>query len=343
MTCPAPRRVPVLGAVARLATLAIGLACLPPAMLAQTPPPARPLNVIATIKPIHALAAAVLGDVARPGLLIDGAASPHTYALKPSQVRGLNAASAVLMVSDDLETFMIKVAASLPKTVRTVRLDSAPGLTRLPVREGGLYEQDDHDHGHAGHDHDHEKKSAAKKSGGPSSPPMDAHLWLDPENGKAILAHLAAVFADLDPAHKATFESNARAAAGRLDQLQKDLVRDLQPVAGKPFLVFHDAYQYFERRFGLTSAGSITVNPEVQPGAKRLKALRDRMEQGGAVCVFAEPQFEPKLVATLINGTKVRKGTLDPVGAALPAGPDAYEGVLRGLAAELRGCLGGTS
>ena len=288
------------------------------------------LVVVTTIKPIYALAAAVLGDVAKPELLIEGAGSPHTYALRPSQVRRLNEANAVVMVSDELETFMIKVAASLPKAVRVVRLQDAPSLTRLSVREGGLFEHDEHDHAHAG-GHAH------------GSGTFDAHLWLDPENGKAMLIYLADVLGGLAPEHKADFERNARAYAERLDALQRTIAEELRPVAAKPFLVFHDAYQYFERRFGLTAIGSITLNPEVQPGARRLGALRRKIEAGGAVCVFAEPQFEPKLVTSLIEGTKVRRGTLDPIGAALAPEPDAYEKLLRNLADGLRGCLAASS
>jgi zinc transport system substrate-binding protein len=322
--------------------------------------PIKPLVVVTTIKPIHALAAAVLGDVAKPELLIDGVGSPHTYALKPSQVRLLNDANAVIMVSSDLETFMDKLAASLPKSVAIVKLDQTPGIERLPLREGGLFEAHDHadepgkgarGHGHHHHGEGHAHGSNAKSGGKPpakgkAAPPaqaMDAHLWLDPQNAKAIVSHLARTLSDLSPAHRATFETNASAAMARLDALQEEIARDLQSVGGKPFIVFHDAYQYFERRFGLKAAGSITLNPEVQPGAKRIKALRGRLQAGGAVCLFAEPQFAPKIVTTLIEGTKVRKGTLDPIGVALTPGAGAYEGLLRGLANDLRTCLGGTS
>jgi zinc transport system substrate-binding protein len=247
------------------------------------------------------------------------------------------------------------VTASLPKTVRIVKLDQAPGIVRLPLRDGGLFEGHDHAgeqtrgggrQDHHGHGLGHEGKAAPKpagKSQRAQSESFDAHLWLDPQNAKAILTHLANILSDLSPPHRATFEANASATAARLDALQEQIAQELRPVAGKPFIVFHDAYQYFEKRFGLQAAGSITLNPEVQPGAKRIKELRGRLQAGGAVCVFAEPQFEPKLVATLIEGTKVRKGTLDPIGVALPPGAGAYEGLLRGLASDLRACLGGTS
>ena len=161
-----------------------------------------------------------------------------------------------------------------------------------------------------GHGHGHGGKAAPKPAGKTQRAPMesfDTHLWLDPQNAKAILAHLTNVLSDISPAHRATFEANASATAGRLDTLQAEITKELEPVAGKPFIVFHDAYQYFEKRFGLQAVGSITLNPEVQPGAKRIKELRGRLEAGGAVCIFSEPQFEPKLVATLIEGTKVRK------------------------------------
>lgn len=299
--------------------------------------PARPpMVVVTTIKPVHALVSAVIGDYGRAELLIDGAASPHTYALKPSQVRRLNEARAVIMVSDDLETFMVKVASALPRKVRVVKLDQTPGVTRLPVREGGLFEKDEHDHGHdhgrghGGHAH------GGAKSGGTA---MDAHLWLDPENGKAFVLHLAAVMSELDPDHKAAFESNARAYAGRLDQLRQTLADELRPVAGKPFLVFHDAYQYFESHYGLAAIGSIVVSPEQPPGARRLVEIRDKIVALGAACVFAEPGFEPALVEGVIAGTGARGGTLDPEGAALEPGAAMYGALLRGLADDLVACL----
>jgi zinc transport system substrate-binding protein len=296
--------------------------------------------VVVTIKPIHSLAAALMEGIGEPHLLIEGTASPHSYALKPSEVRELHAARVVVMVSDGLETFMGKVARSLPKSAKLVRLDRAPGITLLPVREGGLFEAHAHEgkggqaHGH-GHDHGKKAKSAAKAAPGMA----DGHIWLDPVNAKAIVAELARVLGEVAPEHKARLAANAGAATARIDALQAEIARDLEVVRGKPFIVFHDAYQYFESRFGLAAAGSITVNPEVQPGARRLKELRERLEKAGAVCVFAEPQFEPKIVRTLTEGTKVRIGTLDPIGAAIPAGPDAYGQLLKGLAADLKGCL----
>ena len=304
-------------------------------------PPSGPLPVVVTIKPLHALVAQVMAGVDTPTLLLDGPASPHTYALKPSDVRRLHAARAVVMIGDRLETFMPKVAASLPKTVALLRADQAQGLVRHVVREGGPFEADEHD-AKGGHEHGHahdKKPPKDRQPAGPATEPLDAHVWLDPDNARAILAHVATELGRLAPAHAATFNANASTAAARLDGLAADLARDLEAVKDKPFFVFHDAYQYFERRFGLTAAGSVTVDPDRQPGARRLKAIRAKLQGGGAACIFAEPQFEPKLVATLVEGTPVRTGLLDPLGIAVPAGPDAYATVLKGLSAGLRACL----
>lgn len=335
--------------VAALFILVSAGAC-PPAVARAASGADAPLSVVVTIKPIHALTAAVLGDLGKAELLLDGAASPHTYALKPSQVRQLNKADAVVMVSTALETFMAKVISSLPRAVTVVKIDQADGLERLPIREGGLFEEHDHasggaKHGH-GHAHRHEGKSrtpTGDRGHRDSDEAIDAHLWLDPQNAKTIVAHITTSLAKLRPAFRPALEKNAAAVTARLDALQDTIARDLQSVQSKPFIVFHDAYQYFERRFGVLAAGSITLNPDVQPGARRLKELRGRLQVGGAVCVFAEPQFEPKIVETLIQGTKIRRGVLDPIGISITPGPDAYETLLVNMARAMRACLDGTS
>jgi zinc transport system substrate-binding protein len=300
----------------------------------------RPPAVVATIKPIHSLAAAIMQGVAEPALLLQGTASPHVYALKPSDVRTLNEARLVVLVGDTLETFMGKVLASLPKSVEVARLDQIDGLTLLPVREGGPFEAHTHageggKHKH-GHGHSHGRADRGRKA---KAAEHDGHIWLDPANAKLIGAYLAQVLSRISPAHAATFEANRRKLDAELDALTAELARETTALKAKPFFVFHDAYQYFEARFGLPAAGSITVNPEVPPGARRLKDIKARLDKGGAVCVFAEPQFDAKLVRSLVEGSKVRAGSLDPNGAALPAGPGAYPTLLRGLVSDLKACL----
>jgi zinc transport system substrate-binding protein len=292
------------------------------------------LNVVATIKPIHSIAAAVMAGVAEPKLLIDGAASPHTFSLKPSDAKALAAARVVFRVSDGLEPFMIKVIKSLPKTVQVVTLVEAPGLTLHAMRSGGTFE--DHEHGHShgkrdkhkrDHSHSHDKSA------------VDGHIWLDPANAQTIAIRMADVLGKAHPAGADRFKANAEAFGREIDALSAELEAKTKPLTGKPFVVFHDAYQYFERRFGLVAAGSVTVSPDVAPSARRLSALRRKVDELKAVCVFSEPQFEPRLVVTITEKTNAKRGVLDPLGVSIPAGPAHYAALLRNLAADFETCL----
>jgi zinc transport system substrate-binding protein len=299
------------------------------------------LKVVATIKPIHALVAGVMTGAGEPKLLIDGAGSPHTFALKPSDARALNQADVVFRVSDVLEPFMIKVLTALPKSVRVVTLEDAPGLTLHKMRAGATFEAHVHDHSPKGQQtkkadahghHEHDKAESAASTN-------DGHIWLDPANAKAITQYIASVLATEAPDHAARFKENAEAISRSLDQLDGELAQTLKPVAGRPYIVFHDAYHYLEHRYGLTPAGAVTVSPEIAPSARRLSALRKKISALKAVCVFAEPQFEPKLVRTITEGTSARTGTLDYLGASLQPGPDLYFNVLLSLARDLKSCL----
>jgi zinc transport system substrate-binding protein len=304
-------------------------------MTAVAAPPSRAadMQVVVTIKPVHAIAAAVMaGAGPPPRLLVDGAASPHTFTLKPSNAKALNAADVVIRVSETVEPFTVRLVPSLPKSVRLVTLDAIPGLTLHNLRSGAAFEA----HAHGKHGHGHAHGPATDKAAG-----RDGHLWLDPGNAKLIASHLAETFAAVTPANSERYRANAAAFAAKVDALVPSLEAKLAPLAGKPYVVFHDAYQYFERRFALGAIGSVTVSPDIPASAKRLVELRTRIRQMQAVCVFAEPQFEPKLVETILEGTGARRGVLDPLGAALPAGPDLYPALLVGLADGLASCISG--
>ncbi len=328
------------------------------------------LNVVVTIKPVHALAAAVMEGAGTPKLLLQGASSPHSYTLKPSDARSLNNAKIVVRVSENLETFLEKPLKSLSHKANIVTLAETAGLKLLPVREGGAFEAHEHDseHGHKHgekhadtkkHSHDHEKKGnkkaehahgehshdakAAEAEHDHEHEGADAHLWLDPANATIIVDRLAEEFAKSAPDRAELFKTNAEKVKQRLDALDAELKQKLAPIQGKPFIVFHDAYQYFEDRYGLTAAGSITVSAERQPGAARLKKIRAKIAETRSVCVFSEPQFEPKLVKTIIEGTNSKTAELDPLGAALAEGPDQYFELMQGLAASLNACLGASS
>lgn len=291
-------------------------------------------KIVASIKPVHSLVAGVMREVGEPRLLVLGGASPHEYSLRPSDARAISEADIVFWIGPELESFMVKPLQNAKGRVRSVALLDAPGVAVLPLREGGAWEPHQHHptepvgH-HSDHDHDHE-------SG------RDVHIWLDPVNAVAMARRIVAVLGDADSAHRADYERNGAALIERLNQLDQQLAGDLAPIKDRPFIVFHDAYQYFERRYGLSAAGSITLSPEQRPGAKRVTEIQARIRDLGVRCVFGEPQFQPALVETAIAGSGARSGVLDPEGGAeLQAGPEAYFELLRRLADSLRTCLSG--
>ena len=303
---------------------------------------AEPLNVVVTIKPVHSLAAAVMEGTGAPHLLIKGAASAHSYALRPSDARVLGNADIVVRVSERLESYLAKPIASLSGKARIVTLSEAPGITLLPPREGGAFEAHSHgggdgeNHAHAATPHGHETGASASHD----MAEHDPHLWLSPANAAVIADHLAAVLAAARPEQAQLFMDNAARLKTKLAALDAQLRAAVAPIADKDFIVFHDAYQYFEKLYGIEAAGSITLSPERQPGVARLKQIRARIAASKRPCVFSEPQFEPKLVATVIEGTDARTGVLDPQGADMPEGPEQYFTLLNNLAANLRKCLG---
>ncbi len=263
-------------------------------------------NVVVTIKPVHSLAAAILEGVAAPKLLLEGAASPHAYSLKPSDAEALAEADAIVRVSENLEVFLDKAIEALPGKARVIDLERAPGLTLLPVRTIGPDMRD----GEEGGGDRHRDRG-----------PIDVHFWLDPANAMAISAYLAEQFATIDPEHAAQYEANAEKLKARLEALDAELKARFDGLSSKPFIVFHDVTHYLEKRYCLHGLGAVTLSPERPPGAKRLSEIRKKIEDARAICVFSEPQFPPKLVETLTEGTGAKQGVLDEIGASLPAGP----------------------
>ncbi|MBL8564237.1 MAG: zinc ABC transporter substrate-binding protein [Hyphomicrobiaceae bacterium] len=332
------------GLLATAAVLPIIAAQLSPAAAAGE------LKVVATIKPIHSLVAQVMEGIGKPALLVDGKASPHSFSLKPSDARALNSADVVFRVSPSLEPFTIKVAEALPKSVTLVTLSEAQGVALLDTRTSATFEAHEHGEGHDAHGKESHGKGPAEHSGHDDHDGhddddehahggKDGHIWLDPENARAIVRAAATALAARAPDLAGKLEANAAAAIARIDALDAELKSSVAGLAGKPFIVFHDAYQYFERRYGLGAAGSITLNPEVKPSAKRLTAIRAKVQKLGATCVFAEPQFSPRIVASVIEGSAARSGELDPEGASIPNGPELYPTLMRNLARSLNDCL----
>lgn len=299
---------------------------------------AEPPKVVVTIKPIHALVSQVMAGVGTPTLLVDGAASPHTFTLRPSTARAINEADVFIRTSESLEPFTHKITQALPPSVTVLTLADAAGVTLLDQRHGGTFEPHVHAHPidevHAdGDEHEDHDDDEGK----------DGHIWLDPQNAKAIVATVAKTLAARYPEHAEQFASNATALDQRLDALNQEIAAELRDAQSKPFIIFHDATQYFENRYGLDAVGSITVSPDIPPSARRLTEVRHKIVALGAVCVFSEPDFQPKLVAAVTEATAARSGTLDAEGLMLTPGPDLYFDLMRGLAHNLAGCLNAPS
>ncbi len=290
-------------------------------VLLAAPAAAQP-KIVTSFPMLQSLAAAVSGT--EPESIVRGGGSPHTYSMRPSDARALEQADLVIWIGEDYEGFLERPIKALGNRARVLELSDAPGVVKLKSREGGVWEGDGHAHGHK-HGHKHAD--------------IDGHMFLDPKNAAAFGRAIAAVLSEIDAANAARYRANAEALATKLEALDADLAAALRPLAGKPFIVFHDSLQYMEKRYGLTPAGSITVSPERRPSAQRLQRLRDRIARSKTICVFAEPQFDQALVRTVVEGTKARTGTLDYVGAEVPPGADHYFSVMRGLAKDLSSCL----
>ncbi|WP_018900626.1 zinc ABC transporter substrate-binding protein ZnuA [Rhizobium sp. 2MFCol3.1] len=336
-------------------SLALQGLALPALLLAGTAHGADAPVVVTSIKPVHSLVSAIMQGVGTPELIVDGAASPHTYSMKPSNAKALQDAKVVFWVGPGMEAFLEKPLEALGEDASVAELDKAPGLTKLKFREGGAFEaHDDGDHdgdaheaGHdhakeaAGHDHDHtaEAHGDHDHDHDHGHGAFDTHLWLDPMNAKAMAAEITTTLVAADPANALAYQANAETLNAKLDALDKEISGIVSPVKDKPFIVFHDAYQYFENRYKVRVAGSITVSPETIPGAERIAEIHKKVADLGATCVFAEPQFQPKLVDVVLEGTKAKAGVLDPEAATLDAGPDLYFKLMRGIANNLKDCL----
>ena len=303
----------------RLQTLVVFLIALVTAAPAGAQDAAPP--VLATIKPVHSLVAAVMEGVGTPALLIRGGVSEHSYVLKPSDAQKIARAKVVFWIGPDLETYLTAPLASLAGEAKVVALEDAKALHRLPARPGGLW-------------------TANAPSAGSIIPhTINPHVWLDPQNAVAMTRTIATVLSKTDPVHAGRYAANARAEIARLDALDAALEQTLAAVRTRPYIVFHDAYQYFEARYRLDAIGAVTVEPDRPVGPRRVAQLRDVLKAGQALCIFREPQFAPALIEALAESTKARIGVLDPLGADLAPGPDLYPMLMTRLAGAIVQCL----
>ncbi len=279
-------------------------------------------RVIASIMPVHSIVSAVMGDTGKPQLLLPGRQSEHTSSLSPRQLVALSQADLVFIVSARLEFKLGQLSGSeAVGGKRFVELGEAADIRRHSVREGGAWAEHE--------EHEEEGEHVA----------VDPHVWLDPGNAKAMALAVARELAAIDAPNAAIYAANAAGFAASIDTLTAELRSQLDPVKARPFIVFHDAYQYFERYFGLNAVGSIADLRAASPSAKRLQDIRGRLKESGAVCVFREPQFDAKFAQVVIEDSNAKLGVLDPLGADLAEGPKAYIDILRNLATSLRACL----
>lgn len=300
-------------------TLAFLLVSLPLAGAAQAE-----VHVLTSIKPLQLIAAAVQDGLGEPQVLLPPGASPHHYALRPSDVRRARDADLLYWIGPELENFLPRVLAGRDRPSVAVQALPNISLRHFGDSQAKHDEHDDHPPAAAEqHDHDHRPGS------------LDAHLWLLPANARVIAAKMAADLAVADPSNAARYQANAQAFGERLDALDQRLQVRLSGLAGKPYFVFHQAYDYFEAAYGLEHAGVFSVLGEVQPGAQHVAAMRERLQQAGPTCVFSEPPLRPRLAQTLSAGLPVTLAELDAMGASA----QSYEQLLDGLADGLSSCL----
>lgn len=293
------------------------------ALTAPGPVAADTIRVVVSIKPLHSLVSGVMAGVAEPTLVVKKG-SPHGYSLRPSEAHALSQADLVVWVGHELESFMEKPLETLAGQARQLELADLLSRDLLNKRQGGAWEAPVHHH------------SATESHGHREEPGQaDLHLWLDPSLAAKIVAETASALAELDPDNAQRYDRNSKTMLDRLDRLDSELRQKLEPVRTRPYLVFHAAYQYFENAYGLNAVGSVTIDPERKPGAKRIMEIRARLKTTNARCVFSEPQFESRLVGTIIEGTGVKTAILDPLGSDIAAGPDAYFELMRRLADNL--------
>ena len=350
------------------------------------------IKVVASIKPIHSLASYLMDGIAKPDLIVDGYASPHGFAMKPSHAKMLQNADLIFWVGEDLESFLEKPLSSIAKKAEKIELMETKGLQVLKFRERNIFDEHDHDdhghddhgkkeddhddHGHDDHgkkeddhdhddhgkkeddhdhddhgkkedDHDHDHEDHGKKEDdhddhghddhdGHAHGEFDPHIWLDPINAKAMLNEMAEHLIENDPKNEAKYKSNLAKALQEIDKLTIDVMTDLSSSVAS--IVFHDAYQYFEKRFNVNILGAFTVNTDVMPGAEQLAEIREIIEHDKVACVFSEPQFNPDIIKAVAKDMNIKTGVVDPLGATLDPGKDLYFNLIRNMSASFKGC-----
>ena len=353
-------------------TTTAAVACLSGAAAAETP------RVATDIAPVHSLVARVMEGIGTPDLVVQPGASPHGYSMRPSEAAALDEADAVFWVGEDLSPWLNGAIEELAADAVVVALLDQDGTVVHQFREGVTFEvaggdhhdhgeEHDHDHGdeHA-HDHDHGEEHAHDHDHGEEHAHgddhdhdhgddhahghdhghdhdhdhtgTDPHAWLDPENGALWLGLIAEELARIDPENADTYRANAAAGQAEIAAASEAAGAALAPFSDLRFVVFHDAYQYYEERFGLSVAGAISLGDASDPSPARIAAIRDLVADEGITCVFSEPQFNPGIVRTVFEGSTAQTAVIDPLGVDLPLGPGLYPALIEEIAKDIAGC-----
>lgn len=292
---------------------------------------ASDLKVVVSIKPFHSLVSTVMQGVSEPALLLNGNNSPHTYSLRPSAAVKLQNADLVFWGGENLEGFLAKPIHSLAAGARVVSFEDTPGLILRPFRSVKEWQELDPE---SKNDQDHVKKQEIHRL-----PGNDPHIWLDPLNAQKITQYLVQILSEFDPENAQTYHSNGKKTILRLSDLNIQLETKMSSVSSKPYIVFHDAYQYFEKRYQLNPIASVTVSSGTSTSVGRLIDIRKKIKIKKVLCIFTEPQFSPKLVQTVISGTAVKKGILDPIGTSISPGPEMYFTLLNNISHSISTCF----
>ena len=292
---------------------------------------ASDLKVVVSIKPFHSLVSTVMQGVSEPALLLNGNNSPHTYSLRPSAAVKLQNADLVFWGGENLEGFLAKPIHSLAAGARVVSFEDTPGLILWPVRSVKEWQKLDPE---SENDQDHLKKQEIHRL-----PGNDPHIWLDPLNAQKITQNLVQILSEFDPENAQTYHSNGKKTILRLSDLNIQLETKMSSVSSKSYIVFHDAYQYFEKRYQLNPIASVTVSSGHSTSVGRLIEIRKKIKNKNVLCIFTEPQFSPKLVQTVISGTAVKKGILDPIGTSISPGPEMYFTLLNNISHSISTCF----
>ena len=289
-------------------------------------------QVTTDIPVTHSLVTRVMAGIGTPDLIVNRGASPHDYSLRPSNAASLEAADLVFWINSELTPWLEGALKTLAADAKIIELMDAKGSTVLPYREGTTFEAHHHEHKRDEKGHTTTQNSDATVN-------IDPHGWLDPDNGKTWLDVIATELSKIDPENTDIYFDNVSQGKTDIDAVISEIDATLAPFRGTNFIVYHDAYQYFERRFDVLAAGSISMGDVSDPSPARIAEIHQTVEELDMTCVFSEPQFNPELVATVVDGTKARARVIDPLGTRLTLGADFYLNLLRNIAQTMASCL----